>query len=390
MSLSLVQPAAPEIASPSPLRAPVALAAKAPELAVIVPVYNEAANVVRLVDVLDEALQGIAYEVVFVDDHSPDGTAHLVRLLGRERPYVRCVERLGRKGLAGACVEGVMATTAPVAVVIDGDLQHDERLIPDMLQTLRRDSLDLVVGSRYAEGGSLGVWEEHRAKASRLATRLARAATGVDLTDPMSGFFMVRTDKFRDIAPSLSTKGFKVLLDFFASCETPPKFAELGYTFRTREAGESKLSGGVVLDYIELMLDKTLGRYGIPASFVMFCAVGSIGILAHLAVLSALYMLAGVSFLTAQLIATVAAMTSNFVLNNELTYRDRRLRGWRLVPGWASFCLASSIGATANVGVASWIHNGGGTAWWLSAVAGIAVGVVFNYVATAMATWRRP
>lgn len=357
-----------------------------PELAVVVPTFNEAANVGQLVALLGRALAGIEWELIVVDDDSPDGTAGLMRELARENPRLRCLQRLGRRGLSSACIEGMLATAAPYIAVMDGDLQHDERLLPRMLELLRKEALDIVVGSRYVSGGGSAGLDETRAGMSRFATRLSRPLIPDGLQDPMSGFFMLRREVFEATVRRLSGIGFKILLDIFASAPQPLRFRELPYEFRSRGAGESKLDSQAMWDYGMLLLDKLVGRW-VPARFVSFLLVGSVGVLVHMSVLAVLLNLAGQSFLFSQATATIVAMTSNFVLNNLITYRDLRLRGWALLRGWLSFVLACSIGAVANVGVANYLFEQR-TGWALAGLAGILVGAVWNYVVTLVYTWR--
>lgn len=362
--------------------------ATALELSVVVPTFNERECVAPLVSALRAALAGRRFEIIFVDDDSPDGTADAVREIALTDPRVRCLQRLGRRGLSGACVEGAMAASAPVIAVIDGDMQHDETLLPTMLERLAEAELDLVVGSRYVGGGGVGEWSERRARASRLATVLAQRFTGVRLTDPMSGFFMARADVFRRVAPGLSPTGFKILLDLLTSADRPLRVEEVPYEFRTRAAGESKLDARVMLEFVELLLDKTLGRF-LPTKFVMFAMVGSLGVGVHFATLGLVFGLTQAGFATAQAAATLVALTSNFALNNVFTHHDRRLTGWRWLTGWVTFALASSVGAVANVGVATYLFETGQAIWQISALAGIVMSVVWNYVVTSFYTWGR-
>ena len=357
------------------------------ELAVVIPTFNEATNVAALVDRLADVLQGLHYEVIFVDDNSPDGTADSVRELGLRDARIRCVQRVGRRGLSTAVIEGILATSAPVAVVMDGDLQHDEALLPDLYRQLTQDGLDLVVGSRYVSGGGVGDWSDARQQGSKLATSVARRMTGIDLADPMSGFFMLRTSVLRDRVEGLSGVGYKVLLDIMATPGPELKTREVPYEFRSRQQGQSKLDSKALLEFLELILAKSVGKY-VPVKFIMFSLVGGLGVVIHLVVLSLLFKTYGVGFSTAQAIATVVAMTANFFVNNVFTYFDRRLRGWALLPGWFSFCAASSVGALANVGVAVYLFESFGAIWYASAIAGIIMGAAWNYAVTALYTWK--
>ncbi|NTV28821.1 MAG: polyprenol monophosphomannose synthase [Candidatus Omnitrophica bacterium] len=230
------------------------------ELAVIIPSYNEKANVGPLLEKLRAALAGIEWEVIYVDDNSPDGTAERVWEEARLDPRVRCLKRVGRRGLSSACIEGMLSTSAPFLAVMDADLQHDEAILPAMLSAIKSQGLDIVVGSRYVEGGGVKDWSAQRVAASQGATRFARALTGVQVLDPMSGYFMLRREFLQHCVHLLNGKGFKILLDLLMSAPGPVKFREIPYTFRLRQHGESKLTAKVVLDYFLLVLDKTCRR----------------------------------------------------------------------------------------------------------------------------------
>ncbi len=357
-----------------------------PELSIIVPTFNERENIGRLVDLLEACLVGVRWELIVVDDDSPDNTADLVRGLARVNAHIRCVQRIGRRGLSSACLEGMLASSAPFLAVMDGDLQHDERLLPEMLRQLKEGSYDLVIGSRYMAGGSIGQWDEMRAKTSRWATSMSRPWVPEGLTDPMSGFFALRRDTFDLLVRRTSGLGFKLLLDLFASSPRLLRFKELPFEFRTRQAGESKVDGQVVWEYLMLLLDKSIGRY-VPVRLVAFALVGGSGVVVHFAVLLLFYRGLSLPFAWGQGLATVLAMTSNFALNNLITYRDRRLTGWHWLRGWLSFALVCGLGAIGNVGVASYLF-GQDLHWGLSAMAGIVVGTVWNYAVTASYTWK--
>jgi dolichol-phosphate mannosyltransferase len=356
------------------------------ELAIIVPTFNERDNVEALFARLETALAGIAWEVVYVDDDSPDGTAAAVRRLARSDPRIRCLQRIGRRGLSTAVVEGMLASSAPYLAVIDADLQHDEKLLPHMLAAMKAENLDIVVGSRHVAGGGTGSWDRRRVAISDLATRLARLIVPAELSDPMSGFFMLSRPAFERTVRHLSGQGgFKVLLDLFASTPVPFRFKELPYVFAERQHGESKLDSFVVWEYLMLLAEKLTGGY-VPGRFLSFAAIGGLGVAVHFTTLfAALHFTA---FAIAQAIATVVAMTSNFTFNNLLTYRDRRLSGRRFFSGLLSFYAVCSLGAVANVGIAAtaFAHH---YTWWVSGLAGVVVGVVWNYAVSAIFTWGR-
>jgi len=361
--------------------------ATAPELSIVVPTLNERDNIRPLIDEIDRVLAGVRWEIIFVDDDSRDGTADLVREVARADPRVRCVQRIGRRGLSTACIEGILASAAPFVAVTDGDLQHDERLLPDMLRTLKTEPVDVVVGSRYVGGGSTFDWNKRRAQISNLATRLSRLICKTDIADPMSGFFMMRRDAFEGAMRRLSGQGFKILLDLLASSPRPMRVKELYFEFRPRRHGESKLDSLVAWEFGMLLADKMVGHI-VPVRFALFAFIGCIGLVVQLAVLWLALELTTLGFAAAQSIAVVVAIASNFLLNNFFTYRDQRLNGWRLWRGLATFYVICSIGAVANVDVAAYVFHQR-PVWWLAGVAGALIGSVWNYAVSAIFTWRR-
>lgn len=375
---------------PNARSAPVSIPAGIPSgenLAVIIPTLNEYDNIEPLITALDAALDGMAHELVFVDDWSSDGTYQLLVSIARTRADIRVIGRQGRRGLSSAVIEGVMATSADIVAVIDADMQHDETILRQMFDTLTSDRADIAIGSRYGAGGSCGEWNARRVRMSQMATRMAQAALRHPVSDPMSGFFMVRRDTIVDAVPGLSRKGFKILLDLLMSAPAPLRIAEIPYTFRTREAGVSKLSASVMLSFLVLLLQKAYRRY-VPARFVKFGMVGLLGVAVHLAMLRSLLFIDHFSFAASQACAVTAAIGFNFLLNNAITYRDRRLSGWRLITGAASFYAVCGLGAIANVGIGSLIYSGH-YRWWVAGVAGAIVGSVWNFAMSSTLTWRR-
>ena len=235
-----------------PLTAPQVLA-RARTVAIIVPILNERDNVEPLVAALDRVLGGFAAEILFVDDWSQDGSADVVTRLARARPDIRLIRRFGRRGLASAVIEGMLATTADIVAVMDGDLQHDEAILPEMIRTIARGEGDVAIASRYRAGGSCGEWAQDRALLSRVATRLAHGVIGHEVSDPLSGFFAMRRELAVTLVPRLSGGGFKILLEMLASVPASVVVREFPYRFRNRTAGESKLGGGVAFDFLRLL-----------------------------------------------------------------------------------------------------------------------------------------
>ena len=367
------------------------------ELAVVLPTYNERANVAAMVARLEQALTGIGWEAIFVDDDSGDGTADAIRALAAADRRIRVIQRIGRRGLASAAIEGMCATAAPVVAVMDADHQHDPALLPAMLAAVRSGECDLAVASRFVAGASTDGWNSpEREKASALANALARKVTGVALTDPMSGYFMLPAELLRRDAHRLSGIGFKILLDILATAGRPLRVREFPLAFAARAQGESKLDRTVLFEFLVGLYDKWLGRV-IPTRFALFGTIGAAGVVVHMAVLSAFLGLFGgrfedqlvSTFEAGQTLAALVAMTFNFALNNALTYADQRLRGaWPLLRGWGKFAATCAVGLLANVAVAAVLVREGVHAY-PAALGGILIGSVWNYALSSRFVWGR-
>lgn len=378
------------------------LAEKPLELAVVLPTYNERKNIGGMVERLDKALAGIAWEVVIVDDNSPDGTADEARRLALADPRVRCIQRIGRRGLASAAIEGMCSTAAPVVAVMDADHQHDPELLPQMLAAVTSGDYDLAYASRFAEGASTEEWgRPDRVKASGFANRIANKVTGVELSDPMSGYFMLRAELLRADAHKLSGVGFKILLDILATVERPLRVKELPMNFAARAEGESKLDQTVVFEFLIGLYDKWLGRI-IPTRFALFGTVGALGVIVQLGALWVMLHLVfgerfvygnwseSTTFNVANTVAAVVAMSFNFVLNNELTYSDKRLRGFfPLLKGWAQFALTCALGLLTNVGSAYVLKSMIGLPAFVAVIVGIVLGSVWNFALSSKFVWGK-
>ena len=371
------------------------VAAKPLELAIILPTLNERGNLAGLVQRLDTALAGISWEAIFVDDNSPDGTADEARAISLADPRVRVIQRIGRRGLAA--IEGMLATAAPVVAVMDADHQHDPALLPGMLAAINSGEYDLAYASRFCEGASTEAWNRpDRVKASGMANAIARKVTGVELTDPMSGYFMLRAETLRADAHRLSGVGFKILLDILATVDEPLRIREFPLAFAARAEGESKLDRTVVFEFLVGLYDKWLGRI-IPTRFALFGTIGAMGVVVHMTVLAVILSIFGGSFKghlvsafeLGQTVAALVAMTFNFVLNNSLTYADKRLTGFvPLLRGWAKFGLTCSVGLLANVGAAAVLVRFGFHEY-PAAIIGIIIGSVWNFALSSRFVWGR-
>jgi len=358
------------------------------DLAVILPTYNERENIRDVIATLERSLCGLHWELIFVDDDSPDGTADLVRGFAEHDPRIRLLHRIGRRGLSSACIEGILASSAGCVAVMDADLQHDETVLPQMLAKLGNDGLDIVIGTRNAEGGSMGDFSKHRVLLSRLGKKISHAVCRCELTDPMSGFFLMNRSFFLENVRLLHGNGFKILVDLLASSKRPVRLAEVGYRFRNRSHGTSKLSLNTGIEYLFLVVDKLTSGI-VPLRFAIFSLVGATGAVTHLACLWLLLHAFHTTFGEAQTVATILAMTENFFVNNLVTYRSQSLRGVYLLRGLITFWIACSFGAWANLIVANVLLQWGAR-WYLAGFAGLVLSSVWNYSMSTLFTWKTP
>jgi len=361
------------------------------ELAIVVPTLDERDNLPPLLARLDSVLAGIQWEVIFVDDDSADLTASVARSIARGRSNVRVIQRIGRRGLSSACVEGMLATAAPYIAVMDADMQHDEAILPRMYrlmtsEPLDTEPLDIVVGSRHVPEGSMGEMSPARKLLSRLGARISRAVCRCELSDPMSGYFMLSRPFLNLVVRQLSGVGFKILVDILASSPRPVVLKEVPYTFRQRVYGQSKLDLNTVIEYFLLLADKFLGDL-LPARYVGFALVGSIGLLIYLAIVRLEFRNFGMPLVEAQAVAAFLTIIFKYLANNVTTYWDIRLRGWKLVWGFVPYCLACAFGALANISVAELLTSRG-LPWYLASSLGLMIGSVWDYGVTAVLTWR--
>ena len=355
------------------------------KLCIVIPTYNEKDNVKDIINSVSAVLGNNHWEIIFVDDDSPDGTSDLVREIASQNEHIRCIQRIKRRGLASACIEGIMASISPYVAVMDADLQHDEKILPAMLQQLELGNADLVIGSRYMDGGSTGTLSEFRTWISKSATRFSRLVIKDHITDPMSGFFMMKRTTFMHVVRHLSGKGFKILLDILVACDPEVRVTEIPYQMKGRIHGESKLDATVIWEFFTLIFYKLAGQL-IPYRFLSFALVGLSGVFVQVGFLGLFYRILQTGFLQAQIGATVLAMTSNFVLNNYLTFRQTRLKGRQIFTGLLSFYLACSIGAIMNVAMADFLYEQS-VHWWIASSFGAVTAAVWNYATTATFTW---
>ncbi|WP_108126206.1 glycosyltransferase [Saccharospirillum mangrovi] len=355
------------------------------QLSVVIPTYNEVDNIAALVQRLRQVLTDHHWEVIFVDDDSPDGTLAAIQALAADDARIRYIHRQGRRGLNSACKEGILAASGDCIAVMDADLQHDERVLPSMLAQAQQH--DLVVASRYIGSGGVSDWSRFRLLISRAATWLSRVFVRHQLSDPMSGFFLMRRDFALRGVDQIDSDGFKILLELVAKAPSSTRVAEVPYVFRSRLAGESKLDSRVALQLLAFLLKHRFGQR-FPFELCLYALVGGLGVSVHLGVLGGLHKIVGLDFRLAQALAILLAMTSNFYLNNWLTFANSQRRHASTLRALLSYGLVCSMGAGLSYLVSVFLYAHA-TPWWLASFSGILAGFFWNYQAARLWVWCR-
>jgi len=373
-------------------------------VSVVTPTYNEAANVPLFVAAIGKVLAGLTYEIIVVDDDSPDRTWEVAGKLAEVDGRVRVIRRFGESGLSSAVMAGLGSARGQVLVVMDADLQHDEAVLPQMIELVRTNRADVVVGTRASEGGSYGSWGTGRRLVSWVATLIARMLLRVPTTDPMSGFFAMSRASFDELAPRINPQGFKILLEFIGRRRPGLRVAEVGFTFRNRLHGETKLSPSVIRSYLLAVVELRVGRQ-VKGQFVLYSLVGLSGVAINLMVFSitdaiglgAIDLGFSRPLRWSLLLGIQASILSNFVLNNYFTFWERRFHRQRLLVGLGQFEVISAFGVVVHVSIFQFLESTGWGVGLLGATTarlghdavGFMVALVSNYYLNVNYIWRR-
>lgn len=313
------------------------------KVSIVTPTFNEAENICQFLAELRRHLARCDYEIIVVDDDSPDLTWKVAasEMAGADH-RIRVLRRTERRGLGNSVIDGFKHSGGDAIACMDADFQHDPAILPEMLAALERGG-DIVVASRYAEGGATGEWSLVRSAGSKLATRLAKFMLGVRIHDPMSGYFMLRRKDFQRVSEQLNGDGFKIMLEILVHLK-PSNVVEVPYTFRSRLAGTSKLSSIVIFDYMRQLCRLSTSAGRLPGRFVKFASVGLIGAIVNLCVLALLIQFTSLRDWRASVLSSLTAMTNNYVLNNAWTFGDRKIRGLKHFASCALYFLISFCG----------------------------------------------
>jgi dolichol-phosphate mannosyltransferase len=373
--------------------------ADAPDLSLIICTLNEGAAIRGVIEEISDTLRGISHEIIVVDDNSADNTADEVMAVAAQRPNVRMHVRVGERGLSSAAIKGWDIAHGRYLGVMDGDGQHDPHAIRALAEMIMQGDKDLVCVSRY-----LGTTETGLSGIRDLGSKAATYATGlvlkVPLSDPMSGCFLMTRDYYLSARPKLTGIGFKILLDIAASAPKKPRFGEVKAALRQRQGGQSKLDLRVVADLGALLIEKAT-KGVLPARFVLFAGVGVTGVFVYAAVLIACHYLLKSSHgapiyryqyrlddIISYSLAIWISMTWNFFLNNILTFRDKRLKGWRVFQALLGFYVACSLGALLSLALSMFMKDHLHIHWLVAGVSAALISSIWNYYGAKLLSWR--
>jgi dolichol-phosphate mannosyltransferase len=372
----------------------------APDLSLVICTLNEGAAIRSVIDEICTTLEGISHEIIVVDDNSQDQTQSEVLEVAKSRPNVRLHVRYDERGLSSAAIKGWDIAHGRYLGVMDGDGQHDPAAIRALAEMILRGDKDLVCVSRYIGETDTGLsW--FRDLGSKAATAVTGMVLKVPLTDPMSGCFMMTREYYMSARPKLTGVGFKILVDVAASSSIKPRFGEIKAALRQRQGGTSKLDIRVVLDLGALLVEKATKGF-LPARFVLFGGVGVTGVFVYMAVLilSHEFLRVGGELpvyrytvywddITNYGLAIWLSMTWNFFINNSITFRDKRLKGWAMIRGLFGFYFACGVGALLSLGLSILMKQYLGVHWFLSGVSAALLSGVWNYWASTVLSWRQ-
>jgi len=336
------------------------------QVSIIIPTYNESENIIQVLKSIGESIpENIPIQAIVVDDNSPDGTGKMVEdyindTQNKAGYSINVIHRETKSGLSSAILDGIQHSSGETVVVMDSDLSHPPKIIPQLMEEIRTSDCDIVIASRYTEGGEVSGWSTKRKLISKGATGIAKAGLGVNESDPMSGFFAFKRKILEGI--KFDAIGYKMLLEILVKTKGA-KVKEIPYTFTDRTRGSSKLDSSTMFDFVTSVWK--LYRYGHAAKvsdtrtsirFISkagrFYTVGASGLLVNYLV-SLLFADAVVNFwyIHATIIGIAVSMTSNFILNKIWTFEDRNFEAKKTLGQYGKFVGFSSLGALIQLGI---------------------------------------
>ena len=359
-------------------------------LSIILPTFNESGSIKGVITSLLNHTKSHAVELLIVDDDSADGTADIVRTLARQDSRIRIIQRVGRSGLASAIKEGLIAAVHPIAIVMDSDGQHEPSSVQKAFEALSANN-DLVVGSRFLDQSEIRGLSSRRTDGSTMANHMARWSlpkSYAHLTDYMSGFIALKVERCLPFIRKVDVNGFKFLYELLAISKGQLSITEIPLHFQPRLYGSSKLDYAVLWDFVISLIHTSTFRI-LPRRAISFGLVGASGVVIQL-LSTFILMTIGLSFPQSLPLAVITAASSNYLINNILTFGDRRQKGRQLIKGLLKFLLVASLPSLANVGLATGFYNMIQSHAVLAQLAGIIVVYIWNYAASSRFVWNTP
>ena len=360
-------------------------------ISIVIPTFNEVENIVPLLKKLTLILNDFEYEIVVVDDDSPDGTSDEVNKYMKKNKRIKLITRIGRSGLSSAIKEGLIFAQGKYLLVLDGDGQHHPSFILNMLEEMQRSKYDIVIGSRFLNNSKLEGLSNERSLGSKIANKMSRISLHKNyskLTDYLSGCFCVEKEMTKKYIRKIEINGFKFLYELLSLSKGKLAVHEVPLIFKQRRFGNSKLDIAIVWDFLISIIHNLTLRL-LPRRAISFGMVGISGVFVQLFITSFLVEIFLIDFYNALPFAVISAATSNFLINNQLTFRSDRLRNLGLVVGLLKFLIVASLPVIANVGITTAIYKYISADTFIAQIAGIAIVYAWNYLASSSFVWKK-
>ena len=360
-------------------------------ISIVIPTFNEVKNIIPLLKNLTVLVKDFEYEIIVVDDDSPDGTSNVVNKYMKSNKSIKLITRIGRSGLSSAIKEGLIFAQGKYLLVLDGDGQHHPSFILDMLEKIKKNKSDIVIGSRFLNTSKLEGLSNKRSLGSKFANKLARISLHKNyakLTDYLSGCFCLEKEMTKKYIRKIEINGFKFLYELLSLSKGNLDVLEVPLLFKERRFGNSKLDIAIVWDFIISILHNLTLRL-LPRRAISFGLVGISGVFVQLFITSFLVEIFLIDFYNALPFAVISAATSNFLINNQVTFRSERLKNLSLLIGLLKFLIVASLPVIANVGIATAIYKYISADTFIAQIAGIAIVYAWNYLASSSFVWKK-